>query len=767
MATFHQLLNALDEPMLEINAMGRVVFLTTRAEAMLGITVGENVTSAVSSWCRPKFEHALDRIREGVTLSTTVEISFGEDNVAATTLEAKLASVARDGAKSMAVAMWLRDLSQEKAHENAALVQGSHLLDLVETTSDGCVIESATGTVEMVNVAFCVLFGINAAPQSLIGMSCLALFVEASRATGTDDAPDYPELDESASAERGFPLKDGRSVMQYIHPAEGDTGIAGRLHVFRLKGKRDLPDARAGTITAAQMLLMERIAEDLALTVEGTGRAIRRTEQIDLPSTVANQFRYIANAASSALTAISDLLDFSRVESNLITLDVIEFGLRSHIAIMLDRVVPAADARNVQLRVRIEQDVPERLVGDGPRLMLCLRSLLESAMPPVGQVGGGELTLSIAPEYASEEVIHLRFGIEHACPKGVVRQKSLSSANTMQIALARQIARALAGDQGEGKIEQRERKDAIEFHFTAAMPYQRVSEAFVRPNYFTLTGLPLLIVSPDANERHMLAQHCQSWRLLPREADNAEMALFLLTNASRAGAPIPLVITSNTLPVQDGFLLAFRIRHHPALSTTAIMMLAKTGRQGDAIACQENNINAYLRHPIASVQLNEAISAVMGAGDDLTASHKLITRHSLREAKSGAVLLIDPVREHSGIVAQSLKRLDYRVVVAETADHAFAALQQDVFDLIIIDPETPGLSPRSSAATQIKKRLDNRNAETKFVLATSLTEDVKDAGYDGRLEKPYDKEALKRTILEHCPAKRVAPPEMTQLPSEQ
>ena len=97
------------------------------------------------------------------------------------------------------------------------------------------------------------------------------------------------------------------------------------------------------------------------------------------------------------------------------------------------------------------------------------------------------------------------------------------------------------------------------------------------------------------------------------ESDNAAMAMALLERLRQEGSAVPLAIVSNTLPVQDGFLLAFRIKHDKRFRSTLVMMLATGGRPGDAIACRENSISAYMRYPIADRQLHEAIVAVTGA----------------------------------------------------------------------------------------------------------------------------------------------------------
>src|SRR5205085_5732426 len=156
-----------------------------------------------------------------------------------------------------------------------------------------------------------------------------------------------------------------------------------------------------------------------------------------------------------------------------------------------------------------------------------------------------------------------------------------------------------------------------------------------------------LVVASDIEQRLQLTNLLRGWRLIPLEADNASMAMALLERMHEEASPVPLVILSNKLPGQDGFLLAFRIKNHPRFRTTLVMMLATGGKPGDAIACRENGISAYMRYPINDRQLNEAITAVTGAAVDIDAEETptLVTRHSLREQrKGGTVLLIDANR---------------------------------------------------------------------------------------------------------------------------
>ena len=465
-------------------------------------------------------------------------------------------------------------------------------------------------------------------------------------------------------------------------------------------------------------------------------------------------------SAQSAFASIAGLLDFSKLETSEIALESTEFHLRESVASMLERIVPSAEERAVQLKLRIEQDVPEHLMGDGARMMLCLRNLLECAMPPLlDRVAGTEVSLVIEPEYSAENLIHISFSVMQSIPKGAVRPKSINPAAMMQLSLARQIVRAMHGSatgKAGGKIDIKERKEAVTWQFTAAFPYRAIKDPRTRPTFVTLTGMRVLIVSNDLEQRKQLAEHARSWRMLPCEADNAAMALYLLARAMDEASAIALVITSNQLPVQDGFLLAFRIKHNLKLKQTAVVMLATTGKAGDAIACRESGISAYLRQPISAQQLNEALSAVMGAqDDDDEATSTLITRHSLREAKAGTVLVIDANREHAMAAAMALKKIGYRISTADSARVAFIEMEQDNYDVIIIDPTTPGFADMGieSIADALREKLPAKSPNIPILLA--LTEDMSSVefGYSGTVMKPYDKEELVAQVAKHVPQK--------------
>jgi CheY-like chemotaxis protein len=264
--------------------------------------------------------------------------------------------------------------------------------------------------------------------------------------------------------------------------------------------------------------------------------------------------------------------------------------------------------------------------------------------------------------------------------------------------------------------------------------------------------MPVLVVSGNPQQRETLIELLRGWRMMPLEADNAPVALALLERCRREAIPVPLAILSNKLAGQDGFLLAFRIKHDPHLASTVLMMLAAEGKPGDAMSCRENGIAAYMRYPVNDQQLNQAIQAVTGAAADVdaAATTTLVTRHSLREHRKGAtILLVDASRDSQLLAAHFLGREDCSVVVANDLKEALSALDQDLYDVVLVDTSLEGLEG-DNAAKILRDRMRD-TATTRFVAITEKHSKAFDKakvaiGFDATLAKPFRKDVLHSVV---------------------
>lgn len=751
-------ITALNEPVFESDLAGHIVFATAAMLDLFGLDALKAdalVIDYIADADRTRFSQTFKRVADGKTPSGVIDAKLARD--AETEYEVMLVPLTGANEKPIGVAGLLRDVSAEREIERQANVQGTHLFNIVENVDEACLVESADGQVEFVNAAFCNLFGILDAPQSLVGIDVADVFSQARDAAGIEGGPRVPLVEGTLKTE--FPLNDGQNVKQRVFPIKEDGKLQGRLYLFKTTAKTSAPKEAVQQTTAAQLTLIERIARELATTVESAGSAIHRAEQLDLPAALLDHFLRVESSARSAFNAIGGLLDFSKFEPSelkSLKLEINEFNLREVLAALMEHVAALAEEKHLQLRLRVEQDIPTYLTGDAPRVMLVLRNLLEALMgamdtPPDVK---HELYITVSPEYVSESAIHLNFSVDANSGGKPSKLRPFAPLALMQLGVARQLVRIM-----EGELENIQRKDAVGYSFAAAFPWNETFEPRPRANVVTITGMPVLIVSNDSTQRSELAALMKSWRMMPQEADNAGMAIQLLLRLEHEGLPIPLVIVPNTMPVQDGFLLAFRIKHHPRLKSTFVMMLAKSGMPGDAITCRENGISAYLRYPVSANQLNQAIAAVTGiSGDESDATHTLITRHSLHESLDGTILIVDPSREVQLAAAHILKKRGYVLTEAESVEQAFAALEQDIFDAVLVDPDMPGFV---NVVTDLRAKTQKRPQDLLIIAISGNGSEAhrklcEDEGFNGYVSKPLDKDGLLTFLKAKLPPKEMA-----------
>src|SRR4029077_16574787 len=136
---------------------------------------------------------------------------------------------------------------------------------------------------------------------------------------------------------------------------------------------------------------------DLALSTELTPE---QREYLDLARV----------SAHSLLELLNDILDFSKIEAGRLDLNPIEFSLRQCVSDTGKMLGLPAEQKNLALDIRVEDAVPDRLIGDPYRLRQVLTNLLGNAIKFTRK---GRVALIVGVEAACEgrESVGLQFAV--------------------------------------------------------------------------------------------------------------------------------------------------------------------------------------------------------------------------------------------------------------------------------------------------------------------------------------------------------------------
>ncbi len=460
---------------------------------------------------------------------------------------------------------------------------------------------------------------------------------------------------------------------------------------------------------------------------------------------------------ASLLQIINDILDFSKIEAGRLDVEQIEFSLEGMLHELVRSQAIEAHEKALELLLRIEPAVPERIIADPGRL----RQIAAEPGRQRDQVHAprGDRDLGLQDQPSRRRAGGIRISVRDT-GIGIPQAKfadifdafsQVDTSTTRQyggtglgLSISSQLARLMGGmltlesAVGAGST----------FHLTLQVPTVRVRAA-TGPANRKLAGMRVLVADDNATNRSILTGVLRNLDMQPAAAPGAEPALAELHRARLAGEPYELALLDVQMPGVDGFELARQIRAQPPLAGVKIMMLTSEGRRGDAARCRELGLESYLVKPVSRWELLQAVSAAFGeqASDDMP----LITRHTIQQAKRQLRLLVAEDNEVNQILAlRLLQKHGHIVTLAGTGLEAVQQWRSQPFDAILMDIDMPDMD--GYEASMLVRREEGGSGKRIPIIALTAhamrgaREKCIAHGMDSYLAKPIDPVALQREL---------------------
>jgi two-component system sensor histidine kinase/response regulator len=269
-----------------------------------------------------------------------------------------------------------------------------------------------------------------------------------------------------------------------------------------------------------------------------------------------------------------------------------------------------------------------------------------------------------------------------------------------------------------------------------------------------LKGLRILVVDDNATNRRILNVLLSNWHALPVLAASGREALTLLRAAADRRERFSIVLIDHLMPDMDGFAVAEAIQKDPRLAGATIIMLS-SGRSGHAVdRCRELGIAAYLYKPIRQSELLAALlSALACASRPLPppeSSNAPAKSDSAGRQPALRILLVEDNRINQRVALRMLEKDGHQVTIAEDGKKALLAVEQNAFDLVLMDvqmPEMDGLE--TTTAIRDRERGTRRHLPIVAMTARAIKGDRERclaAGMDDYIAKPVAFAELRRVL---------------------
>jgi len=490
--------------------------------------------------------------------------------------------------------------------------------------------------------------------------------------------------------------------------------------------------------------------------------------ETELTSEQRSLLNTVKDSGDTLLALINEILDFSKIEAGKLDLEPINFDLRETLEDAVLTLGLRAHQKGLELACHIQSDVPDGLIGDPGRLRQVVLNLLGNAIKFTDK---GEVVLRIAVKSLSEDgvcldctVIDTGIGIPRE-KQGLIFEAFTQADNSttrnyggtgLGLAISAELVELMGGviwvesEVGHGS----------RFHFTVRFGLQEDVSAKPSAHELNMRGLPVLVVDDNATNRKILQETLLRWEMAPTLACTGEECLAELERAAAWGRPFSLLLLDANMPGLDGLSVATRLKGDPCFSTPIILLVSPSGQIDEAARGRELGISIFLTKPAKQSDLLNAIHAALGRkGVQKISAKRLLPRQTQRPLR---VLLTEDHPVNQRLAIKLLEKWGHRVIVAPTGRKALEALDQQPFDLVLMDLQMPEMG--GEEATQLirqKEKGTGRHIPIIAMTAHAMKGDREEclrAGMDDYTTKPLNPTLLFEAIENACSARGQADP---------
>nr|WP_269783255.1 response regulator [Marinibactrum halimedae] len=544
--------------------------------------------------------------------------------------------------------------------------------------------------------------------------------------------------------------------------------------LFRQKDNALMLKFEAESATLAKSQFLANISHEIRTPMNGLLGMLNIMLAKPLPEDQKQRAEIARDSAESLMGLISDVLDFTDMESNALSIESNPFSVHSLISAVVEANVKKAEEKGLEFIVDTAELDEKVLLGDLFRLQQILDHLIDNAIKFTKK---GHVIVTLTVDDSS-------FGQ----PKliGVVRDSGIGIHSSKQnilfnvftqiddshsreyggaglgLAIVKRLCYAM---EGEISVSSEVGKGST-FSFTIPVQLSREhSEPLPVQDIETLT---VLVVDSNQYHREVICRQLEHWGVTVQTSSDGQSALDVCLNLVGESQSIPfdVVIINENLPGISGVELGSIFMTDVKLNRMkSILMVGATSTLENKYI-RLNGFFAYFEKPATSYRLFSALYSVVSPelqwGTDafsvLSRHVYLLQAHSDSIAKEMAekpvVLVVEDNQLNQEIICQYLHSLECYTEVASSGKEALEKISRrmaDPYTFILMDYQMPVLDGLE-AAEYIRQGMAGDYAKgTPIVIMVSSAMKGKrgtfiDAGIDDVITKPVNKHSLSKIV---------------------
>ncbi|MCA9188651.1 MAG: response regulator, partial [Planctomycetales bacterium] len=476
----------------------------------------------------------------------------------------------------------------------------------------------------------------------------------------------------------------------------------------------------------------------------------------DLTAQQRDYLTMVRESGDALLQLINDILDFSKIEAGHLRLVNAPFLIKDRISDLMRSLSIRAHGKGLELILRIDSAVPAVVVGDIVRLRQVLVNLIGNAIKFTDE---GEVELLLRCRQESNRVF-LEFtvrdtgvGIAEADQPTVFEEfeQAHETANRryggtgLGLAICKRLVELMGGRIWIESTPGR----GTSFHFTSIAELVTEESPLLAAPPYRLEQRHILVVEDSVVHRDAIEALLSHAGASVVPAGNVAQALHQLREMPNEHALPDAIVVDAYLPDGDAHTLANSLHDDPELAAIPVIVLTTAAWRGDAE--QSAGIVAHVLKPVKESELLETIARAVGIVP--SAELSLPGPAEPSAGQSLRILLAEDNPVNQTLALGILAKDNHRVTVASTGPQALAQLEQQEFDVVLMDVQMPELNgiETTRRIRENEQTRGKRRVPIVAMTAYALEDDRQrclDAGMDDYLSKPIRGEQLRQLLVE-------------------
>lgn len=503
---------------------------------------------------------------------------------------------------------------------------------------------------------------------------------------------------------------------------------------------------------------VSRVTHDLRTplnSILGMGQLLMET---DLDAEQQERLRLMLNATRNMERLTNDILDLDRIEQGEITLEHAQFNLRNLLGEILSLYSERIRDRNLFLSTRIDDDVPELLVGDPNRLRQILHNLVDNAIKHTQK---GSICLSVAVEEQQNTNVVLEFSVADTgtgIPESDIDSiftsgkqvggdgNSPSSGIGLGLSICKTFVELM---NGEITVES-EVDEGTTFTFTAEF------EEGVARRDVSLSEATVLIIDDNEHILNLFRTYLEAHDIDVIACSDGASARDELGRTNENGdSPLTAVFLDKRLKDMSGIDLLRDIDTTPgAVPTDRVYLVTGDPRENVLKELDGIEIAGVLEKPISESTMISGITEIMNrdvpSGPDPPDSIlDDIRKHSVVPLN---VLLLEDTIDTQDMLTSFLESITTQITILNKGENAVEQYEEQHPDLIVMDIELGGTLNGIETTERIREYERTCNLDAIPIICqtalamTHIEQRCYEAGADEFIRHPVDRVELYTVI---------------------